>query len=129
MTQPTPLHGPNRQRLQPHPPLLPPHSTTPPIHATHPPQRGRVAQRLEQLHIDVDAPVRAPHARVHNLDVLDRDVGVRVVDGDGGAAEGVGVGVGGVVHLEVGDGDDVLAGGGGDVARGELGDGGGGVEG
>ncbi len=95
----------------------------------HPPNPAVKPQRLEQLHINIDTLLIAPHARVDNLDVLERLLVVGVVDVDVGAAEGVGVGVGAVVHFEVGDGDDGFAGLGGDGAGGVVGVGGGGVEG
>ncbi len=92
----------------------------------NPPLPLRKPQRLKQLHIDIDAIRIAPHALVHNLDVLDRLLVVRVVDIDSGAAEGVVVRVGGG-EPGVRDGDDGLAGRGADVAGGVLGVGGGGV--
>lgn len=125
-------HGPNPQRLQPSLLLLlllPPHGAPSPIHPLHPADRLIEPQRLEQLDIDIDALLVAAHARVDNLDVWDRLLVVGVVDANGGAAERVGVGVGAVVHHEVRDGDDGLAGRGGHVARGSLRGVGGGVEG
>ncbi len=115
----------NHQRLQPHA-SLPAHDVSSPIDPVDPPLSCREPQRLEQLHVDVDALGIAAHALVDNLDVLDRLLVVGVVDVDGGAAEGVVVRVRGG-ELEVRDGDDELAGCGADVAGGILGVGGGGV--
>ena len=113
------------QLLQPHHTPLAPNRTPSPIDR-HPPLCRIDAQRREQLDVDVDVVRRAAHALVHDLDVLDRLAVGRVVDADGGAAEGVVVGVGGGESC-VGDGDDGLAGRGGDVAGGFVGGGGGGV--
>lgn len=111
-----------------HIPLLPPGRITSPINPMDPPLPLLEPQRLEQLDVDIDIRLRAAHALVHDLDAGDRLAVVGVVDGDGGAAEGVVVGVGGG-EFEVGDGDDGLAGLGGDGAGGVGGDEGGGVEG
>lgn len=111
-----------------HIPLLPPGRVSSPINPVYSPLALLKPQRLEQLDIDIDIRLGAAHALVHDFDAGDRLAVVGVVDGDGGAAEGVVVGVGGG-ELEVGDGDDGLAGLGGDGAGGVGGGEGGGVEG
>ena len=93
------------------------------------PALGRVeAELLEQLDVDVDGVRVAAVALVDDLDVRHRDAGGRVVDGDGGAAEGVVVGVGGG-EARFGDGDDGFALRGRHVAGGRGGAHGWGVEG
>lgn len=104
------------QRLQARTPL-PPRSWTSPINTMRPPNTDINPQRLKQLHVDIDAIRLAADALVHNLDVLERLPVVGVVDVDVGAAEGVVVGVRGGEE-EMGEGDDGLAGCGGDVAGG-----------
>lgn len=115
------------QRFQPPPHLLPAHGITSPIHTLHPPLRLRETQLLKELDVDIDAPLGAALARIDDLDAGHGLAVVRVVDGDCGAAERVAVGVGAVVHVGEGEGDDGFAWGGGDVAGGVRGDGGGGV--
>lgn len=119
----------NPHRIQtPTTPLLPPDRITSPIDRDLA-LRGREPQRLKELDVDIDVVLGAAHARVHDLDVADGLPVGGVVDADGGAAEGVVVGVADVVHFVLRDGDDGFAGGGGHVAGGVGGDGGGGVEG
>lgn len=115
----------NPQRLKPHTPL-PPRRTPPPIHPRHSPPPTIQPQHPKQLHINIDILRLTPHALIHNFDIIDRLAIVRVIDGDVGAAEGVVVWVAGA-EFEVGDGDDGLAGLGGEVAGGVSGVGGGGV--
>ena len=107
-------------------PLLPSHAITSPVYSD-PPLGELKPQLLKQLRININRLLVAPHARVHNLDARDRIATLRVVNADGGAAEGVVVGVGAVVHFQVGDGDDVFTRCGGYVAGGAGGVGGGGV--
>ena len=96
-------------------PLLPPNTIPSPIDR-NPPLRELKPQQLEQLRVNINTLLVAPHARVHDFDIRDRLATVWVIDGDGGTTEGVAVGVGAVVHFQVRDGDDVFARGGGYVA-------------
>lgn len=109
MTQLPLPHLHNRQRLQPIQTPLTPNGTSSPIRLDSA-SRLRKAQRLKEFHIDVDIVFSAALAGIDNLDIPDRFLVVGVVDADVGAAEGVVVWVGGVVHFVFGDGYDGLAG-------------------
>lgn len=69
---------------------------------------------VKQLDIDIDILLLAGPAGVDDGGGM-RFLGARVVDVDLGAAFGVGVGIGAVVHHLAGEGDDVPFGGGGVV--------------
>ena len=102
-----------------HRPLLPPHLTPSPINHNPPVTQPIRIHRFKNARADIDVVFGAALAGVDDGGGRG-GAGGRVVNVDGGAADGVVVGVGPVVHDFGGEGDDGVGVGGGVAAGAEA---------